>query len=379
MSSRAHIALLSVLALAVLTAPVLAAPVSQDGPDTAMRQTSASGPTAERTVMTVQLADDGDARWTVAATFVLQSDAERASFRELADEFRNGDTAALGLDAFRQASAAASDATGREMTVRDVNRTYEIENSTGRLVLAFTWTNFGRSEGDQLVVGDAFNTSTGTWLPGLTENQTLVVRPPEGYGVRSSPPKAVENGTLRWKGPTTFEPGYLHIVYTGATGTEPGNGPATSTTTPGDNSLQGVVRYWPGGVVFVGLVLVVVYLSTQGQLTTPTARDGEADAPDSGGETTTADAQQPTDEPPADEEDDIDEELLSDEERVERLLDQNGGRMKQAAIVKETGWSNAKVSQLLSAMEEDGRIDKLRIGRENLISFPDEDLGEFDE
>jgi uncharacterized membrane protein len=46
--------------------------------------------------------------------------------------------------------------------------------------------------------------------------------------------------------------------------------------------------------------------------------------------------------------------------------------------VKETGWSNAKVSQLLSSMEEDGRVDKLRIGRENLISFPDEDVGDLE-
>ncbi|MEF8882347.1 MAG: helix-turn-helix domain-containing protein, partial [Halapricum sp.] len=55
------------------------------------------------------------------------------------------------------------------------------------------------------------------------------------------------------------------------------------------------------------------------------------------------------------------------------LLADNDGRMKQANIVEETGWSNAKVSQLLSSMDEDGRIEKLRIGRENLISFPDDE------
>lgn len=49
--------------------------------------------------------------------------------------------------------------------------------------------------------------------------------------------------------------------------------------------------------------------------------------------------------------------------------------MKQAAIVTETGWSNAKVSQLLSAMAEEGRVEKLRIGRENLISLPDDGEG----
>ena len=74
-----------------------------------------------------------------------------------------------------------------------------------------------------------------------------------------------------------------------------------------------------------------------------------------------------------------DPELLSDEERVERMLRHNGGRMKQADIVTETNWSNAKVSQLLSSMADEGRVDKLRIGRENLITLPDEEIGDFDE
>ncbi len=73
-----------------------------------------------------------------------------------------------------------------------------------------------------------------------------------------------------------------------------------------------------------------------------------------------------------DDESAVDPSLLSDEERVERLLERNDGRMKQATIVDEMGWSDAKVSQLLSAMAEDGRIDKLRLGRENLISLPDD-------
>ena len=64
--------------------------------------------------------------------------------------------------------------------------------------------------------------------------------------------------------------------------------------------------------------------------------------------------------------------LLSDEERVEQLLSRNGGRMRQASIVDKTGWSDAKVSQVLSMMAEENRVDKLRLGRENLISLPEE-------
>jgi uncharacterized membrane protein len=48
--------------------------------------------------------------------------------------------------------------------------------------------------------------------------------------------------------------------------------------------------------------------------------------------------------------------------------------MKQSKIVEETRWSTAKVSQLLSAMDDADRVEKLRIGRENLISLPGEGI-----
>jgi uncharacterized membrane protein len=48
--------------------------------------------------------------------------------------------------------------------------------------------------------------------------------------------------------------------------------------------------------------------------------------------------------------------------------------MKQSRIVEETRWSTAKVSQLLSSMADEGRVEKLRIGRENLISLPEEGI-----
>ncbi|PSP87096.1 IclR-like transcriptional regulator [Halobacteriales archaeon QS_4_69_34] len=62
-------------------------------------------------------------------------------------------------------------------------------------------------------------------------------------------------------------------------------------------------------------------------------------------------------------------ELLTDEDRVLALLEEHGGRMKQAAIVEATEWSKAKVSRLLSGLDEEGRIEKLSIGRENIISL----------
>ncbi len=43
--------------------------------------------------------------------------------------------------------------------------------------------------------------------------------------------------------------------------------------------------------------------------------------------------------------------------------------MKQHRIVDETGWSKSKVSVLLSEMEEEGTVSKLRVGRENVVSL----------
>ena len=61
---------------------------------------------------------------------------------------------------------------------------------------------------------------------------------------------------------------------------------------------------------------------------------------------------------------------LTDEERVVELLESNGGRLRQTRIVERTDWSKSKVSMLLSEMEADGRLHKLRVGRENVVSLP---------
>lgn len=64
----------------------------------------------------------------------------------------------------------------------------------------------------------------------------------------------------------------------------------------------------------------------------------------------------------------IDEvDLLPDDAYVETILDDNDGRMKQSQIVESTDWSKAKVSRLLSTMDDDGTIVKIQLGRENLI------------
>jgi len=333
------------------------------------------------TTMRVGVQANGDARWTVTVNFVVRSDAERAAFDELATRFENGDES-VGYEDFQRAAEDASAATSREMETRNVDRNGSLNGTRGTLRLSFTWTNFARTEDSRLYVGDGFNTTTGTWLPRLTDRQTLVIHPPSGYGVASAP-VGPDAGAVSWTGPRTLDGREPWVVYSGDAPTStptPTPTNTTTTTSPGEGTFDSMM---PVATVVlaaaVGATVLALYTrrdESSGGTAAESASNGGS-SPGAGAavepepdDTSATDERDETDGEP------IDETLLSDEERVERLLERNGGRMKQANIVKETGWSNAKVSQLLSAMAEEGRIDKLRIGRENLISFPDEDVAD---
>ncbi|MFD1513254.1 helix-turn-helix transcriptional regulator [Halomarina rubra] len=388
--------LVALLAVGLLAAPVTAAP-------------SAGTPFSEpTTTFDFTLEEDGDANVSVTVEYTLDSANETAAFRDLAEDFERGATGP-DIAVFERAAAAASEATGREMTLRAENRSHEVTSdgdaTVGVLELTFQWTNFARVDGTDLRVGDAYETPNGTWLPELRENQRLRVAAPEGYSYDDSGEGRVENRALVWEGPTTFQSGDRQVVL-GGDGPPPTLGTPTPTTpTLGPNGTNatsdppGTGGLLDGGVVtaFGGVVLalavasagVYAFASRRERDTPSAAVDGgaSADTPgDAAGAdvaTATSDAGPEPDAATGQSADaegagpfaGVDEELLSDEERVEHLLEYNGGRMRQANIVDETGWSNAKVSQLLSAMDEADRIDKLRIGRENLISLPGVDNG----
>jgi hypothetical protein len=377
-------------------------PTATDGP-AGQPQT---GDTAETQTFVVDLRQNGDARWTVSKTFTLTSENETAAFESLAEEFEAGETSDLGLRSYEPASQLAADSTGREMQITNVSRsatrTGTATNGTGTLSISFTWTAFGRLDGDRLYIDDVFTTGGETWFDGLYADQRLVIEPPDGYNVFDAA-APVQSGAIQWTGPEEFTAERLSATFeqTGnggptVTPTPPGTtepAPTTATTGTPDEDTESGSLLWVGLVTLgIGAVVVGYLLARDRDLLDSLRKDRSGSAPpaepDSGPdrppgpatETARTGATGESAEVSRDgSKNGIDAELLSDEERVERLLEQNGGRMKQANIVKETNWSNAKVSQLLSSMEEEGQIDKLRIGRENLISFPDEDVTDLEE
>ncbi len=339
------------------SAPAAAVTVQQDGVS------------PEGTTIVVDIQADGDARVAVLTAFNRETSNESAAFDRLAERFKRGEAGGYSPEQFEAVAMDVSERTGREMEITDITRTALTTNETGYLALNFTWTNFAvvEDDGDRIVVQDAFNTSEGRWLTRLGEDQTLILRPPPGYSP-STAPVAPQDGVLRWGPGATVTLGQEPVVFTGST-----------PTTPREEPLIGSPLTLLGGGLAVVVVVGIGYLLLQRDGPAPggaAAADTDGGSPggpppdgavpSADGESEPEPASEPTD-------DGIDPELLSDEEQVQRLLERNGGRMKQANIVDETGWSNAKVSQLLSSMAEDGQVEKLRIGRENLISLPDEE------
>ena len=348
--------------------------------ETERQQTDGGITSASATRIRLDLNPDRSADWTVAVRYSLADENETAAFETAGDQFRAGEIgpSAELFEGFRRETNRNVD---RSMVINGVDREVILHEdpgefpvateeavAVGELRLTFTWTEFLAQDGESLVLGDALMTpGNETWLRNLESGQTLEVGTPEGYTVTGTPSTAVaqlSDGDVIIEGPQTFDGGEPVAIVYGPTETE--------TSGPPWEMLTAAVLF--AAVLVAGVVFGYRRVGDGGVSSDDGAAGGDRGrAPDGESAGQAGDGGVPGDAVDGGEADEPDLSLLSDEERVERLLDENGGRMRQADIVAETGWSDAKVSQLLSAMADEGRVEKLRLGRENLISLPDEE------
>lgn len=404
---------LAILAMLALPSTVAASAPVQTGPDV-VAQTTVEPDATPTTNVTVQLREDRGARWRIEMRYPLETANETEAFRQYGDAFESGDASgALEASTFAYLADASSTVAGREMAVQNVTRTATVANETGVLRLSFTWTAFLSTDGEQLVLRDAFRLPDDrTWLVTLGSTQRLVIETPPGYVINATNAPVVQrSGAVVIDGPRTFdteepltiryEPttqvaGYPWELVAGVgvalivvlamlvrrrqTAGEPPaseeSGPEVPSDVVGDSAgkpdagtsgASGQAGTEPSTPADAGSALVTSPSAdgTQSPSGTPGAESTTDAQTDDEGAEAGASEQQSAEEP--------DLSLLSDAERVEYLLEQNGGRMRQADIVDETGWSDAKVSQLLSSMTDEDRVEKLRLGRENLISLPEDE------
>lgn len=326
-------------------------PVATGGAATVLQ----SQPAVDNTVTRITVHENGSATWAVSIRTRLASDEAVREYEAFQDRFRENTSRYLGpfQRRIRDVVARAGNATGREMQAVNVSATtsiQELPRRWGLVTYRFTWTGFAQTNGDRLAVGDVFQ---GGYY--LAEDDSIVIAPPSGYALASvSPsPAARENGTVRWRGPIDFGDERPSVTY------EPA--PASAGTTPPAGQ--------PGGFPWVPLAAGAVLLAAGGAIYVRT-REPRESKPQA--DNTTAGARTAAGGTAASGNAASGAGAITDEERVLELLDAHGGRVKQSTIADEFDWSASKASRVVSSMAESGAVEKLRIGRENLVARSDE-------
>ncbi len=339
---------LSLGLVVVIVAGVVVPPVAATG--------SAGGLSLQENVdpdlvnLNVHVQEDGTATWEIEYFVRLSTENETRAFEDLMADVEANSSAYVDRFAERMNAtvSSAEESTGREMSASDFGVSAEIRtlgNQYGVLTYTFTWNNFATVSNGEITAGDA--------LEGffLDQETTLQFTWPDGYEVASIDPEPTEtrSNTAVYRGPLDFSTGEPSITL----------GPASQVTTqttdgqtgPSPEESGSMLPWIIGGFVLLALIGAAIWYLRQQQ----TESDGEPTA--AGGA--------PDEDTPA--------ELLSNEERVEQYLASHGRRAKQQEIVEGLGWTEAKTSQVLSDMQDAGRIEKFRIGRENVVKLPDTD------
>jgi uncharacterized membrane protein len=315
----------------------------------------------------VSVDENGTATWEMQYWTRLDDENTTQAFEELQrDVEENPDNyTARFRDRIEHTVRSAENETGREMAVRDVGvsaETRSIPQEYGVITYTFTWENFAAVDGDQIRVGDAIR---GFFLSGDTR---LTVEWPDGYGVADVSPDSDDSGdtSVTWRGSQTdFASDEPSLVLAPDDDGEGGAGDGGGDGATGDGGIDPLVAALVALsiVAVAGLAYWARNRETDATETAGSNAETSADAA-TAAENDTADAADANDGPPP--------ELLSNEERVLRLLEQRGGRVKQQEVVEALDWTEAKTSQVVGDLRDEGKIEGFRLGRENVLALPGE-------
>ncbi len=194
-----------------------------------------------------------------------------------------------------------------------------------KLRCEFVWTNFVEIDGVELVLGDSIETGL---LDLATTSDYLTITYPEGYGVRTvSPDPDQRSGQqLTWIGPESF-----------------GFGQPTITL----RALASPIPYIIMAVVISAGLIAGWFLWFKKLFKPMLKTKKEMELPEVKLEPT----------------------LKSDSERVNEVLKAAGGKLYQNELVRRLDVSKSKGSEILNAMEQNGEIQRMRMGRTNLVSL----------
>lgn len=345
-------------------------------------------PETDATVARIQVLPNGTAEWSLTIRMQLDSEAAEEEFAAFQEEFAANRS--MFVDDYREPRVdAVSDAenlTGREMRATGFEAetgTEAVVRERGFVTYRFRWVGFAPVENGTVRAGDVFE--NGLFIE---ENGILVLESPDGYESTTVEPDPDEtgDGELRWNGPVSFADRRPSATFAPADSQDDDPGDTTDDSpdgttddTPGDTTVEategpeddgsggglsvGTALFGTAGIaVLVGVGAFYLHRRRQHPDTDDTPpSDGAVEGAGAAGG---AEAATDPDEMP---------DLATDEDRVLAALKAEDGRMRQSELADELGWSPSKTSRVLSDMAEEGAVEKLRIGRENVIDLADDE------
>lgn len=344
----------------------------------------------EQSKSTIDIMENGNAMWSEEKLYPLTSRSAISEWNWSLKDTGNF-SKKKGMDInerINRSLLSAINYSGRPMNVRNFNITYglvdEMPNAYGVIRLSFEWVNFSRIKDSSIIIGDAFSEGV---VP--SSDNVLVMNIPAGYDVVNASPgfDRRDGNRLIWDGTMyrSFSKGEPSLVISNKIESQ-------------DSFLMeivillilvgaGVFIFWKRGFYEAYFKNIVTRIKDtvqapppheisagntesviENQATQPASQAVERSEP---GTIAPVPAVEVTPEPklphtmtdlPA-----FNEEILGDEEMIERYLLKFGGQAYQTDIVKESGLSKSKISIVLAKMKDEGRIIKIRKGKENII------------
>jgi uncharacterized membrane protein len=251
-------------------------------------------------------------------------------------QFSDINAATTGWDSYQQKIIdlvnQAAHYTNRAMTVDDssIELSTTMSSESKITEYSFVWLNFSAFEGDKLVIGDVFQVDG--LFDQLFGEASFELTYPEGYTPQSVVPPPYQRlddlNSLKWARTQDLAPGNGLIVLT-LTG----------------SGVGGVEI--PLSFIVLALVAVAVPVCIGGFLVFRKHRNS---GNPQGIKITSSKA------------------IESDEDKILKLLKTSGGTMRQTEITERLGFSKAKTSQLLTALESSGVLARYKKGRDKIVT-----------
>jgi len=294
----------------------------------------------------------GNAWYIIEYRILLDSQDRINEFDEFKLVVEGNNTHKAEFEArMRDIVTKAGIATSRPMAASEFDVSVTTQNSAtgnyGIIRYSFTWGNFAEVSASSVVIGDVF--FGGQYI---STGDTFIIKVPDEYEISevTPTPDSERKSELIWSGPRNFNSGEPAVV-------------AEKSSSSFFFVVQALLLLLVLMVLGAG---VIIYYKKKagGQEPAPLVRSSKVEdmEPESKPEPDDPGLPEPV-KPPVS----TITRFESDDEIIISMLRQHGDAMMQTEIVKQCGFSKSKTSALLTNMAENGQIERVKKGRENLI------------